>query len=167
MPSRRYQIGKIASENISVSLSLSNLSPIGPVLIAAFVICVVISLSVIFLWWIKNVLRHRLPKPFLGDGSNLEWAELKRAELKATRIESEDLSTTSKDLGSSVSSSGIPQADTYGLQFGRNGGDNPHLTLEHSIDDDSLLQAWLAETEHIDDEWAEKLLGKKGSTEET
>ncbi|MCH8878192.1 MAG: hypothetical protein IIA89_15480 [Chloroflexi bacterium] len=150
-----------------MSLAMSNLSPIGTLLIAAFVTCAVISLSVIFLWWIKNVLRHRLPKPFLGEGPNLEWAELKRAELKATTIEPEDLSTTLKDLGSSVSSSGIPQADTYGLQFGRNGGDSPHLTLEHSIDDDSLLQAWLAETGHIDDEWAEKLLGKKGSTEET
>ena len=167
MPSRRYQIGKIASENISVSLSLSNLSPIGPVLIAAFVICVVISLSVISLWWIKNVLRHRLPRPFLGDGSNLEWAELKRAELMATTIEPEDLSTTSKDVDSSNSSSGNLQTDTYGLQFGGNGGDSPHLALEHTIDVDSLLQAWLAETGHIDDEWAEKLLGKEGSTEET
>ena len=150
-----------------MSLATSNLSPIGILLIAAFVICVVISLSVISLWWIKNVLRHRLPKPFLGEGPNLEWAELKRAELKATTIEPEDPSTTSKDLGSSVSSSGIPQADIYGLQLGRNGGDSPHLTLEHTIDHDSLLQAWLAETGHIDDEWAEKLLGKEGSTGET
>jgi len=144
-----------------VSLATSNISPIGILLIAAFVICVVISLSVISLWWIKNVLRHRLPKPFLGHGSNLEWAELKRAELKATTIEPVDLSTTSKDLGSSVLSSGIPQADTYGLQFGRNGGNSPHLAFEHTIDHNSLLQAWLAETEHIDDEWVEKLLGKE------
>ena len=150
-----------------MSSATSNLSPIGTLLIAAFVICAVISLSVIFLWWIKNVLRHRLPKPFLGEGPNLEWAELKRAELKATTIEPKDLSTTLKDLGSSVSSSGIPQSDTYGLQLGRNGGDNPPLTLEHTIDHDSLLQAWLAETGHIDDEWAEKLLGKEGSTGET
>ena len=136
-------------------------------LIAGFVICVVISLSVISLWWIKNVLRHRLPKPFLGDGPNLEWAELKRAELKETTEEPEVLSTTPKDLGSSVTSSGIPQADTYGPQFGRDGGDNPHITLEHTIDHESLLQAWLAETGHIDDEWAEKLLGKKGNLKET
>ncbi len=150
-----------------MSLVMSNLSPIGMLLIAAFIICVVIPLSVISFWWIKNVFRHRLPRPFLGDGPNLEWAELKRAELKATTIEPEDLSTTSKDLGSSVLSSGAPQADTYGLQFGRNGGDSPHLTLEYTIDHDSLLQAWLAETEHIDDEWAEKLLGREGSTEGT
>ncbi len=150
-----------------MSLATSNLSPIGILLVAAFVICVVIALSVISLWWIKNVLRHRLPKPFLGDGSNLEWAELKRAELKATTMEPEDLSTTSNDLGSSIPSSGVPQADTYGLQFGRNDGESPQLSLEHTIDHDSLLQAWLAETEHNDDEWAKKLLGKEGSTEET
>ena len=136
-------------------------------LITGFVICVVISLSVISLWWIKNVLRHRLPKPFLGDGPNLEWAELKRAELKATTIKTEDLSTTSNGLGPSVSSSIIPQEDTYGSQFGRNGGDNSQIILEETIDHESLLQAWLAETGHSDDEWAEKLLGKEGPIEET
>ena len=136
-------------------------------LIAGFVICVVISLSVISLWWIKNVLRHRLPRPFLGDGPNLEWAELKRAELKAAMIKTEDLSTTSKYSGSSVSSGSIPGADTYGPQFGRNGEGNPLVTLEHTIDHESLLQAWLAETGHIDDEWAEMLLGREGNLGET
>jgi len=97
----------------------------------------------------------------------MEWAELKREELKAITIEPEDLSTTSKDLGSSVSSRGIRQADTYGPQFGRDGGDNPHITLEHTIDHESLLRAWLAETGHIDDEWAEKILGKEGNSKET
>ena len=150
-----------------MSTATSNLSPIGTLLIAAVVIFVVISLSVVSLWRIKNVLRHRLPRPFLSDGPNLQWAELKRAELKATTIKTEDLSTTSKDSGSSVSSSSIQQADTYGLQFGRNGGDNPHVTLEHTIDHDSLLQAWLAETGHVDYEWAEKLLGNEGNLKET
>ncbi len=137
------------------------------VLIAALVICVVIPLTVISLWWIKNVLRHRIPKPFLGDGSNMEWAELKRSELMATTIGPKDLSTTSKDVGSSSSSSGILQADTYGLQFGRNGGDSPHLALENTIDDDSLLQCWLDSTGHSEDAWAKKLLGKRHASKQS
>ncbi len=97
----------------------------------------------------------------------MEWAELKRAELTVTTIEPEDLLAASKDVDSSSSSSGNPQTDTYGLQFGRDGGDSSHLALEHTIDDVSLLQAWLAETGHIDDEWAKKLLGKRHASKQS
>ena len=96
----------------------------------------------------------------------MEWADLKREELRASSIEPEDLTTTYNDSISSSSSSGIGLADIDGLQFGKNGGDNPHLVLEHTTDHESLLQAWLAETGHIDDEWAEKLLGNEGNLEE-
>ncbi len=41
------------------------------------------------------------------------------------------------------------------------------MILEHTIDHDLLLQAWLAESEHSDDERAEKLLGKEGRIEGT
>lgn len=137
-------------------------------LIAALVIGVVISLSVISLWWLKNVLRHRLPKPFLGEGTNMEWAELKRAELMSTKIESEDISTTTpEDVGPSIWSGGIPQKDIDGLHSDRNGGDSQHLSREHAFNNESLLQAWLAETGHIDDDWAEKLFGNEGQIEET
>jgi len=36
--------------------------------------------------WLKIGLVMRIPKPFLGEGSNREWAERKRAELEAGQL---------------------------------------------------------------------------------
>jgi len=36
--------------------------------------------------WLKIALIMRTPKPFLGEGSNREWAEQKRAELEAGHL---------------------------------------------------------------------------------
>jgi len=36
--------------------------------------------------WLKIAMVMRIPKPFLGEGSNREWAERKRAELEAGKL---------------------------------------------------------------------------------
>ena len=119
--------------------------------------------------WIKNLLRHRLPQPFLGGGSNVEWAEQKRAEIAAGGFAYDpdliddpvrsDFEATDSDL----------EIDSRGVSIGENGNHSEKDLPEgpNGINKDDLLHSWLSDSGHTDDEWAEKLLGDREPTQGT
>ena len=120
----------------------------------------------VIIWWIRNVLRHRLPQPFLGDGSNVEWVEQKRAEIAAGGIAYDpdliddavhsDFEATDRDL----------EMQSRGISIGGNGSHSEKDSREglNSINADELQHSWLSDSGHTDDEWAEKLLGDREPT---
>ena len=57
------------------------MTPLGIAATVVILLPVAVVLVVSIVWWVKNVGRHRIPRPFLGDGPNVEWAEMKKAEL--------------------------------------------------------------------------------------
>ena len=116
--------------------------------------------------WIRNVLRHRLPQPFLGGGSNVEWAEQKRAEIAAGGIAYEpDLIDVSMHSDIEVTDHDS-DFQSSGNSIGGNGShskkDSPKAS--GSINADELLHSWLSNSGHTDDDWAEKLFGDKEPT---
>jgi hypothetical protein len=59
-------------------------SGFGLLLVGAFFIDGLFLNGMLFSW-LKDTIFERLPKPFLGEGSNVEWAEEKRLEIEAMR----------------------------------------------------------------------------------
>ena len=120
----------------------------------------------VIIWWIRNVLRHRLPKPFLGDGLNVEWAEQKRVEIAAGGF-ANDPEMINDDGHSDVTASdrGL-ETDSRGISIGGRGNhsykDSPESL--NKINEEDLLRSWLSDSAHTDDEWAKKLLGDRGPT---
>ena len=113
----------------------------------------------VIVWWIKNVLRHRLPKPFLGDGSNVEWAEQKRSEIAAGGIAYDPEMIDDAGHSDVNASDSDLETESMGVSIG---GNNNHSEKNSSgslsINEDDLLHSWLSDSSHADDEWAEKLL---------
>jgi hypothetical protein len=141
--------------------------------------------------WVKIALVTIVPRPFLGEGSNREWAERKRAELEAGQLSpdtpprlvpSQAISWWREDQdGKQGAHGGDAHEVEAGLQCGDRpraesadhlpaGGDGqqPHLApaIEPPSDDieRALLQSWLNGSGHSDDAWAEKLLGRKNNS---
>lgn len=149
----------------SISNSISVLSQIA---IIALVLVGALLVGRILLRWLNNVFLHRLPRPFLGDGPNMEWAVKKRAELEEGKLTiepsiyepSEPVSWYLEERGDEPK----PEASNDN----RDGSEGGNFAVEGLIgeDEESLLMSWLQETGHIDDSWAEKLLEKRESTEE-
>jgi len=108
----------------------------------------------------------RFPKPLLADGANTEWAEKKKAEIASHRkkkhaIGQEAPSTEAAPLAPPVSAS-MPPGPERGQPLVPI--DVP-FTTDDADGDASLLQSWLAETGHQDDEWAHKILRRRRSGE--
>jgi hypothetical protein len=133
--------------------------------------------------WLKIALIMRTPRPFLGEGSNREWAEQKRAELEAGHLSPD----TPLHLMSSQAISWW-MGDSRGKQAGRLdrdvGSKTDLVPRQHRADSDSsqaaisasieapsddaergLLESWLNGTGHAEDAWAEKLLGRMGAAQ--
>ena len=124
----------------------------GQIILGGVVLLLGLVALQVVVWWCRNVLVHRLPKPFLGDDANMEWAETKRAELAQGRL--------SIDVRKR-SGNGHPSNDPHSTAAAVR-GNKPLLAHRTGFDDDhpALLMAWLTETRHIHDEWAEKLLAR-------
>ena len=97
-----------------------------------------------------------LPKPFLGEGSNMEWAEEKRRELEASGRKVEFEYQNSE-----------PPGHATGGRSMRNPSDGPlddYLIVRastrplHSTKHEGLLQSWPDRTVHSDDAWADRVL---------
>lgn len=117
--------------------------------------------------WLKIGLLMGVPRPFLGDGSNKEWAERKRAELEA-RLEVDGAPHLKP--GEAIALWGGGRVDGS-AKMGSAGADGELKVAEVAIEppggdaDRALLKAWLEGSGHGDDAWAEKLIGRqKGST---
>jgi len=115
--------------------------------------------------WIKIVFFTWMPRPFPGEGDNLEWAEQKRAEMLAGRRKrhrdgppsgghAHALPDPSRELGRPPDT---PEEDGRSLR--------ESLPIEARLDerDETVLMSWLEKTGHQEDAWATKLIGRKRS----
>ena len=144
-------------------------------LVSSSVAVVIIGLAVmaagfigfVIIWWIRNVLRHRLPKPFLGDGSNVEWAEQKRVEIAAGGIASDPEMINEAGHSNIEATDSDLEIESRGASIGGNGIHSEKDLPEgpNEINKDDLLHSWLSDSGHSDDEWAEKLLGDREQTQ--
>ena len=108
------------------------------------------------LTWIKIAILTRIPRPFLGLGPNHEWAARKQDELKEGIGSKPQIVST---LDDAVISPREHESDTRSKL-----GERTDLQIDASLSDQSqeLLASWLENSEHSEDEWAEKLLsGRK------
>ena len=117
--------------------------------------------------WIKIALLVRIPRPFLGEGPNTEWAERKREELVTgySEVESE---TVAVDVSTDASNETDMAKPTEAQGFSINLAPDEELDADYpeSVAEDSLLQSWLDGTGHDEDAWAEKLLGRRHHSKE-
>ena len=142
------------------------MTPLGIVAIAVLVLPILAVLGSLVIWWVQNVGRHRIPRPFLGEGPNVEWAEKKRAELAAANLGREP--AKSHSAGSSPDPTDELEFDPvlHADRSGENGRDAAsHLPQRPVEGHEELLQAWLDETGHADDEWAEKIFNDREKSE--
>jgi len=106
----------------------------------------------------------RMPKPFLGVGSNREWAEQKRAELEVGQLSPD----TPQNLNPSQAITrwrGDKQIEQDApVAAGGNGHQPPAIEPPSGDVERALLESWLNGSGHNDDAWAEKLLGRKNPT---
>ena len=143
-----------------------------PAILALLIGLVVIAagfVGFVLIWWVKNVLRHKLPRPFLGDGSNVEWAEQMRAEIAASGYASDqDIFDTARQSEGKASGD-EPVVDSIERTYSRNDNRSEKDSLESlsSVSEDDLLRSWLSDTGHSDDEWVAKLLGDRDPTKDS
>jgi len=138
--------------------------------------------------WLKIGLIMRTPKPFLGEGSNREWAEQKRAELEAGQLSpdtpphlvpSQAISWWSGGRDGEPEQAEAPAvagveagdarlAESAGQLPADDDGHQPDVApaIETPADEieRALLESWLNGSGHSDDAWAEKLLGRKNTS---
>lgn len=144
------------------------MTPLGIVVTAVILLPIAVVLVFMIVWWVKNVGRHRIPRPFLGEGPNVEWAEMKRAELASGEQE-----YGPEEPHSSYSPAGVldgleSENQLLAHDSKENGRDAPgSIPQDVAKGNDELLTAWLEDTGHFEDEWAERLLGDQEHTKET
>lgn len=109
------------------------------------------------LTWLKIAGLMRIPRPFLGDGANHEWAERKRSELKAGLF-----SRDHRVLNPQEAISWFPRDVNGGRGIVVAPGEGPDQAGPEisSGDQEKLLKAWLEGNSHREDEWVKKILGK-------
>jgi len=116
------------------------------------------------LTWLKIAILTRIPRPFLGEGSNKEWAERKHRELTEG-----ELAPGPRTYQPSEAIPWMrPEAEIVPEPSGpaNSNGQDPEVpeTIEEH---EKLLESWLAETGHSEDAWAERLLSKRPTSRET
>ena len=157
-----------SSSNATVRLvwELSLVEKAGYVASAAGLLLVVaFSIDGLFLsgngfTWLKIALSLKVPKPFLGHGTNLEWAEKKRAELD--RKHGRKGQTPADGIPVPVLES-FPEPHIPNEGPDRRGiGDLP---FEASLSDEqaTLLRSWLDDDDDENDQWADRILGRRAS----
>ena len=142
--------------------------------------------------WLRIALVTIVPRPFLGEGSNREWAERKRAELEAGQLStdtpphlvpSQAISWWKGDQHAGQEAHGGdahvaaaeaqaadgPRTVSAGQMRADGDGHQPEVApaIEPPSDEieRALLESWLNGSGHSDDAWAEKLLGRKNTTQ--
>lgn len=98
----------------------------------------------------------------------MEWAEMKRAELEAGGLRPAPITYEASDDVPWSGQYGEVQEGVESHSLGQNGEERGTSNVEgsHDFDEDVLLKEWLSRTGHVEDAWAEKLLGKRQSNEE-
>ena len=130
--------------------------------------------------WLRIVLTMRLPKPMLGEGPNVEWAERMSAELAnaGMSLRERGLPETPMD-GANAPTKGPPLAPIHetsagtpraGPSLGASSTEAPSADEEDLSGVDSpvaqehapLLKRWMETSARDDDEWARRVLRRKG-----
>jgi hypothetical protein len=136
------------------------LSTVGVLLLAAFFV------DGLFLdgngfTWLRIAMTMRMPSPILDEEANLEMAEAQKAELEGRRKGLHFGRGHATRSGHHARKE--PQA--MSVTFGQSSEAAPptgETALEDKLDGDqqALLQSWLESTEHADDAWASRLIGR-------
>ena len=117
--------------------------------------------------WIRIAMAMHIPSPFLGHGSNQEWAQKKRAEIRGRTSDSPQRTHQPSEV--------IPRVPEQRSQ--PPGGNSDHKPSQYAAaveafeqildeDEEHLLRSWLESTGHSEDDWAEKILNQEGRDEE-
>jgi len=115
--------------------------------------------------WLKIASVTRIPRPFLGEGDNLEWAERKRQEIH------HDVSSVSSPEQSHEEVAIFGSAGTSN-SHAENGQPDLHPketdleVLAADAEHNRLLASWLENDDQLDGSWAEKVLGKEETSQE-
>ena len=151
-----------------MSLIPEDLMWLGLVCISAVILMVAAAAAGLFRRLGPHI-RAKMPRPFLGEGSNREWAERKRAELEAGKLSpdtpphmvpSQAISWWREDpVVEQTQTSPAPAAGD-----GHQPEDAPTIEPPSDEIERALLESWLNGSGHSDDAWAEKLLGRKNTS---
>ena len=114
--------------------------------------------------WLKIAVLTRTPRPYLGDGDNEEWARRKRKELDTgeelhgpMHYEANDAIPWLRDEQTPVTEQ-IDEETAEVTETGNGAGSDANQ--------EELLESWLKNTGHEDDDWAKRLLDDKEKAEE-
>ncbi len=117
---------------------------------------------------LRNSVSERLPRPFLGQGPNIEWAAIKRAELEADAKASASGTQGGYGLDSWPDNANVKGTSRVAAK--QDSGDAhrdiraPEINLREN--QETLLHDWLTSSYHNDDEWAAKLLSEANNAKE-
>lgn len=150
----------------------SLLASVPPAVSAALAVIAIIGatlVGLVLIRWVKGALRPWLPKPFLGEGSNVEWAELKGAEIAAGGNTDEEHigDSTLRHDGRASGYETVEEANRLsvvknGKHSDTSSGESPDIIREND-----LLSSWLSKAEHPEDQWARRVLGHQEPRKET
>jgi len=115
--------------------------------------------------WLKIAAVTRIPRPFLGEGDNLEWAERKRQEIHhdVPNVSSPEQSHEEVAI---FGSAGTPNSHAENGQPDLHPKETDLEVLAANAEHNRLLASWLENDDQLDGSWAEKVLGKKETSQE-
>jgi len=115
--------------------------------------------------WLKIAALTRIPPPFLGEGDNLEWPERKRKEIHH-RVSSASSPEQSHEDVAITGSAGTSNSHEEKGQPDIHPKETDIEVLDADAEHNRLLASWLENDDQLDGSWAEKVLGKEGTSQE-
>ena len=151
-------------ESSIVERASAGLSVLGVVMICALIVDG-LFIGGNGLTWLKIAFLTRVPRPFLGEGSNKEWAERKRREIHAGALAAKPHVYEPSEAIPWFPTKG-QSTDIGDIALGEDGKrEEPSGEAGvAAIDSEAqrrLLESWLGNTGHSEDGWAQKLLAKR------
>ena len=117
------------------------------------------------LTWLKIAVLVRIPRPFIGEGKDRDWAERKRRELNSgTQSKSETPSFKVSEAVAWISQSDSEPNESTQIHDSEPSPQREEVTEIADSDapvEDKLLQSWMQDGGHSEDEWAEKILDRR------
>ena len=112
--------------------------------------------------WLKIAVLTRIPRPYLGDGDNAEWARRKRKELETGEELRGPMHYEATDAIPWLREAEPPIPDELGeksnelAEAGNGSSADPNQK--------ELLDSWLKSTGHQEDDWAKRIARRQGKS---